>query len=337
MGKIIAFSNRKGGVGKTTSAEQTADLCSNTSYGFGLKTLCIDLDPQGSLTNSYKQDGKDGVYDLIVNSMDTRIKINDSLDFITSCNLGKLENELGSEPFSEMALADAIHNYEDEYDVIIIDCPPEDDWLNNCAYATADKLIIPVTADRYSVEGVVELSKRVSAIKRINKDISFGGLLLMKVNKRTNAYKDALADTRDCATILHTKVFESSISLSTVADDAQKAYETIYAYAPKSTLAKEYLDFVWELIQDLYSKDTALPSFASCIVQKMLIQARQHNQKSSFLNAIGLGDDEKFDWISCNANEDTLNALYGTNYMKLLQGMLDCAWLLSASGKEYAQ
>lgn len=330
MGKTMVFSNRKGGVGKTTTAEQTADICSNKTYGFGLKTLCIDLDPQGSWSNSYHMQGKPGVYDLIINNIDTRIKVNESLDFLTSHDLGKLAAELAGQPFAEVQLSDAISNFVDDYDLIIIDCPPEDDWLNNCAYAAADKIIIPVTADRYSVEGVVELSKRVNMIKRLNQDISFGGILLTKVNKRTNAYKEALIDSQECANILNTKVFVSSISLSTVADDAQKAYKTIYEFAPKSVVASEYLEFVFELIIDNFSESLPkLPEFTKPILIKMMREAMNFEHKSDFENSLGHDNDERFDWITLHASDDTLAQLFHTDYLTILHHLLDCTWFLT--------
>lgn len=248
MCKVIAVSNRKGGVGKTTTVVQLADLASNPEYGYGLKVLGIDFDHQGSFTTSLKQDSNaPGIYELIVNQLDPRIKINEHLDFITCSNANRVGNELSSEPFSEVCFAEALSNFKDEYDLILIDCPPEEDFMNNSAYAASDSIIIPMGSDRFSIEGIAELAKKLKTIRKLNPQLRIDGLLLTRIDQRTNAFKESYQDAQECAGILDTKVFTTCISRSTIVDEAQKSYKSILQYAPKSKVANEYMQLAKEI------------------------------------------------------------------------------------------
>lgn len=249
MAKVIAISNQKGGVGKTTTSIQLAYLLSDQNCGYGFKILGIDADNQGSWSNTLGLNrGEPGLYELVVNQMDCRIQINENFDFISCTKASSIFNALVKEPLSEIRLSDCLHDWCDLYDYIIIDCPPQDEFLNSLAYAAANEVIIPIESGRFSLEGVVEMQKRVNVIKRFNQDITFGGLLICNVNKRTRAYKNILEDASICAQKLETKVYESTISKSSVVNDAEANYKSLFEYAPKSKVTHDYAKFIEEVV-----------------------------------------------------------------------------------------
>lgn len=251
MGKTIAISNHKGGPGKTTLSMQILDIASNTQYGYGLKVLAIDADPQGSLTDSLCHSGKAGLFDFVTVTADTRIQITDTLDFISSAGADRIYEELkyNGEPFPDISFSDVLDNFRDFYDLIVIDCPPEDDFLNNMAYMAADEIIVPITSDEYSLKGLILLERRIKKIKRFNPKISIGGIIINRVKMQTNAFKDTFASAHEMAKAFDTKVFNAVIPLSVVVDDAQKNKQSLMQYAPKSTVAQQAYSFVAELLE----------------------------------------------------------------------------------------
>lgn len=250
-GKIFAVTNKKGGVGKTTTCEQLADIASNKKYGYGMKVLGISIDPQGNWDNSLGiETGRSGIYDFIVNGTDSRIKISDTMDFIscTGATAIKAGLEQSGEPFAELRLSRHLSLIADDYDLIVIDCPPDENYLNNCVYAAADGLIVPVTTDRYSLEGILELGECMKCVLPLNAKLHMEGILITKVKRNTLVEKEAERDAALCAEHLETKVFSSSISLSTIVEKAQREYQPLMQYAPSAKITKEYYAFVKELL-----------------------------------------------------------------------------------------
>lgn len=251
-GKIYAVTNKKGGVGKTTTCEQIADIVSNTQYGYGMKVLGISVDPQGNWDNSLGvENSKSGIYDFIVNGTDTRTRINTTMDFISCTGAAAIKAGLehSGEPFAELRFSRNLSQIANEYDLIIIDCPPDENYLNNCVYAAADALIVPVTTDRYSLEGILELSDCIRYVQPLNPNLHIEGILITKVKRNTLVEKEALEDAKQCAQHLHTKVFESTISLSTVIEKAQREYKSLMQYARHAKITMEYQAFVSELVK----------------------------------------------------------------------------------------
>lgn len=251
QGRVLAITNKKGGVGKTTTSEQIADIASNSEYGHGFDVLGISIDPQGNWDNSLRiKQGTPGIYDFIVNGVDTRINVSEHLDFITCTGATAIKAglEKSGEPFSELCFSRNLSSIIHEYDLVVIDCPPDESYLNNCVYAAADGLVVPITTDRYSIEGIVELSKFVSTIQQLNPKLDFEGILITKVKRNTLVEKSAFEDATECARILNTKVFQSTISLSTVAEQAQRAYQPLMQFNPKANVTIEYKMFVDELL-----------------------------------------------------------------------------------------
>ncbi len=251
--KILAVTNKKGGVGKTTTCEQLADIAGNEKYGYGLRVLGISMDPQGNWDNTLAvKKGTPGIFDFVVHEKDTRIKVSSHMDFISCSGATAIKTglEQSGEPFAELRFARNLNLIANEYDLILIDCPPDESYLNNCVYAAAEALIVPVTTDRYSIEGILELANCIEFIKPLNPQLHIAGILLTKVKRNTRVEKEAIVDAQECAAHLDTKVFKSTLSLSTVVEKAQREYQPLMQYAPHANISLEYKSFVDELITE---------------------------------------------------------------------------------------
>lgn len=251
MTKVIAITNQKGGVGKSTTTIQIGDELTNV---FKFKTLLIDFDPQHTLTNHMSIQIKRGtptIYDFIVNGIESRIKINDKLDLIPAS--GSLKNLMAfRDPDSPEMLRKALVDISHEYDYIIIDCPPVVTELTHNVYAAVDGLIIPANPGTYSVEGMAQLNAEVEMIKRLfNPNLKIYGILLTNVDKRTNAEKALIEMCEECCELLNTKRYKDIIYHSTVVNDAQEQRKSLRSYAKKSKASEAYHSFVTEMVGDL--------------------------------------------------------------------------------------
>ena len=189
MGRIIAVVNQKGGVGKTTSAVNlTACL-----HDLGLKVLLCDFDPQANATSGLgiaKKKIKYSVYDMIINDIDPRqaivsTKFGDVLP--ASADLAGAGVELVTMERPHYRLATALKPLREEYDLILIDCPPSLEMLTLNALAAADGILIPVQCEYYALEGLSDLMNTMRMVKRrINPDLEVFGVMLTMFDGRTN-------------------------------------------------------------------------------------------------------------------------------------------------------
>lgn len=249
MGKTIIISNEKGGCGKTTTS---INLSANLANA-GKHVLLIDIDPQGNLSNTY--DAKDNldssIYRFITDQIFEPKHISENQDLISSGEktkelISKFNNEVGK----ELYLKDVLDAYKNSYDYIIIDCPSNLNYLTDLAYTSGDILIIPVSVDRYSIEGMAGLSKRVSVIKRLyNPDLQYGGILMTNVKLHTNAHKKVKELANEVLKYIHTFVFDTVIRNSTVVSDASLSFKPLIEYNKKASVTQDYLDFTKELME----------------------------------------------------------------------------------------
>lgn len=249
MCKVIAVTNQKGGVGKTTTA---------VNLGIGLaklgkKVLLIDSDPQGSLTIclGYREPDalENTLADLITEVVEERdislseaiIHHGEGVDFIPSnIDLSALEVNLVNVMSREHMLKNLVDRIRSNYDVIIIDCMPSLGMLTINALVAADSVLIPVQAGYLSVKGLEQLIKTIGRVKkRINKGLVIEGILLTMVDSRTNYAKDVARLVYDTYSGV-VPVFETKIPMSVRAAEISAEGSSIYEYDPKGKAAYAY-------------------------------------------------------------------------------------------------
>ena len=248
--KVIVIANQKGGIGKTTTAVAVASVLNSKGY----KTLLIDADQQGNSTDTFRAqvEGETTLYDVLLDGyvpLNEAIQKLDSGDIVASDPLLREgDAKLSGDAEGEYRMLNAIEGLKG-YDYVIIDTAPAVNLiLRNCLIA-ADEVVIPVTADRYGLQGLAQLTGTINAIqKRQNKKLKIAGLLLVKFNSRTNLSKEVKDSLTSIVESMNTKLFETTIRESTKAKEAQALRTTLVDYAPSSTTAKDYEAFVEELI-----------------------------------------------------------------------------------------
>ena len=212
MGKIIAVSNQKGGVGKTTTAVNLA-----CSLGIaGKKILLIDLDPQGNSTSGYgisKKNVEHSVYDMLIGNCpakDCIIKTEFMVDLIPSnIQLSGAGIELVSLDRREFRLRDAISQISSDYDFILIDSPPSLDLLTLNGLCAADTVLVPIQCEFFALEGLTELISTVRTVKnRYNSYIEIEGVLLTMFDGRLNLTMQVVAEVKKH---FGSKVYKTSI------------------------------------------------------------------------------------------------------------------------------
>lgn len=249
MAKIIAVTNQKGGVGKTTTC---ASLCGCLS-AMGKKVLAIDLDPQGNLSFSLGADSDEcyTIYDVFKGKID----LYDVIQHVGCCDvvpanilLSGCELELTGVG-REYILREQLNSVKDAYDFVIIDTPPALSILTINAYTASNELIIPMVPEILSLQGIAQLKETILAVKKYyNRSLEIRGILLNKYNPRLILTKEVEDLANLIAEQLETDVFQQKISNSVIIAEAPAHAKTITEYAPRSKAAEEYNDLIYEIL-----------------------------------------------------------------------------------------
>jgi len=249
--KVFVVANQKGGIGKTTTATNLAGILSKRA-----KTLLIDADPQGNSTSTYQALVEDvaTLYDVMIDSeklpIDEAIQHTANGDIVASDPLlSKAEKILDGDVEGFYRLKDALDEL-DGYDYVVIDTAPSlNVILYNCLIA-ADEVIIPVTADAYSMQGISQLYDTIMAVKRRqNPALNVAGLLLVKYSGRSNLEKATREEIKKQALEMGTRLFDTSIRECVKTKEAQEKKVLLVDYAPKCNTCVDYLQFTDELLK----------------------------------------------------------------------------------------
>ena len=242
MGKMIAITNQKGGVGKTTTAINLSSCLAEA----GQKVLLIDFDPQGNTTSGIMTEPLDGhptVYQLICETAklkDCIIKnIADGLDLIPSdMNLSGAEVEFQDLEDMETRLKNALKPTKKNYDYILIDCPPSLNVLTINALTAADSVIIPIQCEYYALEGLNQVLKTIYLVKRkLNAKLCVEGILFTMYDQRTNLSEQVVETVRQN---LQEPIYETVIPRNIKLAEAPSHGEPINVYDSNSRGAESY-------------------------------------------------------------------------------------------------
>ncbi|MBW9158944.1 ParA family protein [Clostridium sp. FP2] len=245
MAQIIAVSNQKGGVGKTTSTLNLGVALTE----LGMKVLMIDLDPQASLTISIGLEPENlekTIYNALIDDVDIRklILFNELLYFVPSTiDLSAAEMELVSEVGREFKLRDALDPVKADFDYILIDCPPSLGLLTINALAACDVVIVPMSPEYLALRGFNLLEKTMAKVKRLNKKLTLMGILITLYDNRTTHHKDVVAELRNSY-----PVFNSMIKKSIKFPDAVLAGQPIMTFDRKFEGSISYQELAKEVI-----------------------------------------------------------------------------------------
>lgn len=250
MGRVIAIANQKGGVGKSTTAINLSSCLGEAKK----KVLVIDMDPQGNTTSGLgveKEVLDSTVYELLLGECDLsdcliELKYEGVALIPSNVNLAGAEIELIGIENKEFVLRDQIAQVKEQYDFIIIDCPPSLNMLTINAMTTADTVLVPIQCEYYALEGLSQLMHTIELVQeRLNPDLEMEGVVFTMYDARTNLSLQVVENVKDN---LNQTIYKTIIPRNIRLAEAPSYGMPITLYDPKSTGAESYMLLAEEVI-----------------------------------------------------------------------------------------
>jgi len=250
LGKVIAIANQKGGVGKTTTAVNLSSCLAVAEK----KTLLVDIDPQATSTSGLgidKNKLEKSIYEVLIGGIPIEEIIQKTelpfLDVVPShLRLVGAEVELVSLLAREKKLSSALENVKDNYDFILIDCPPSLGLLTINSFTAADSVLIPIQCEYYALEGLGHLLNTIRLIQEnMNPALKIEGILLTMHDSRLNLSKQVAEEARR---FFSDKVYETVINRNVRLSEAPSFGKPIILYDVMSTGAENYLSLADEIL-----------------------------------------------------------------------------------------
>ena len=251
MGKIISVANQKGGVGKTTTTVNLSTILAKK----GKKVLLIDTDPQGNATSGLgvSKDVELSVYDILIGDTEfdetlQETAIKDLKVCPSNISLAGAEVQLVSMMSREQRLKTKLDKIKDQYDYILIDCPPSLGLVTLNAFTASDSVLIPVQCEYFALEGLGQLLNTVNLVKKhLNKNLEIEGALLTMYDARTNLSNQVVKEVKK---YFEDKVYKTVIPRNVRLSEAPSYGMPITVYDPRSKGAKAYEKFAKELLKN---------------------------------------------------------------------------------------
>ena len=249
MGRIIAIANQKGGVGKTTTAINLSSCLAEK----GKKVLAVDMDPQGNMTSGLgvdKNSIENTIYNLIIGESAVKevLKENimENLDIIpANIDLSAAEIELIDVDEKEYIVRNIISEIKDNYDYIIIDCPPSLSMLTINAMTTATSVLVPIQCEYYALEGLSQLIHTVDLVKnRLNPELEIEGVVFTMYDARTNLSLQVVENVKDN---LQQNIYKTIIPRNIRLAEAPSYGIPINQYDSKSAGSESYMRLAEEV------------------------------------------------------------------------------------------
>ena len=250
MSRVIAVANQKGGVGKTTTAVNLSTSLAKK----GKKVMLIDGDPQGNATSGLgiEKEFENSLYDVLVNDVDIMTTIKDScIKTLKVCpsnmDLAGAEVELVSQMSREFRLKEKLDPIKDNFDFIIIDCPPSLGLITLNSFTAADSVLIPVQCEYYALEGLGQLLNTINLVKKhLNKELEIEGAVLTMYDMRTNLSNQVVKEVKR---YFDDKVYKTVIPRNIKLSEAPSFGMPIGLYDPKSKGARAYEKLAREVLK----------------------------------------------------------------------------------------